>query len=422
MKRMPQSLVLIVLLGTATSVPAAGQKAEKLRVSDPVTVKATANKVASGFNVTKGEWLELEIKGKWRMSDKLEHTQEEGHTNLRKINDYGYLGALIYQIGAGKITAAGRLPFQADATGQVYFGPNRAGWTNLPADGELVIVLRAGEALKAKRDKALKEGQNDVARLQGDAQIKEALAVLNQARKDCGLEPVTLSPTLSKGCALHAHYLVVNRGHPRTQGLGGHKEYEDLKGYTPEGARAGQRANVSFGAGPPGAVRMWLASLYHRTPLLHPSLRVVGIGADRDGWYQVSALECLSGMTGKLTKGVVYYPDDKQKDVERVMAPELPRPLPEEHKGVPGFPITASFVAFQKVRQVEMTLKDSNGAVIKAYLSTPEKPATAFPQSNVVCLIPDRPLAKGATYQVELRCQVNGAALQRTWSFTTAAR
>ncbi len=54
---------------------------------------------------------------------------------------------------------------------------------------------------------------------------------------------VLLDPELSKGCGLHARYLVLNIDHPETQGLGGHDENPKLPGYTPEGQKAGKNSD-----------------------------------------------------------------------------------------------------------------------------------------------------------------------------------
>ena len=66
-----------------------------------------------------------------------------------------------------------------------------------------------------------------------------------------------------------------------------------------------------------------------------------------------------------------------------------------------------------------MKLTGGKDAEVPIYLSTPEKPATSFPQKNTICAIPRQPLTRGITYTVDLRCEVEGKPFMRTWRFTT---
>src|SRR5262245_16762730 len=91
-------------------------------------------------------------------------------------------------------------------------------------------------------------------------------------RKSAGLAPVTLEPATGKGLPLQAQHLATNWKDPSTEGLGMHNEDPKLPGYTAEGAKAG-KASVIFPTGDPvGAVDRWMASLFHRVPLLDPTL------------------------------------------------------------------------------------------------------------------------------------------------------
>jgi uncharacterized protein YkwD len=99
---------------------------------------------------------------------------------------------------------------------------------------------------------------------------------LNDCRRQAGLRPVTLDPALSRACLLHARYLACNHEHPAVQGLGVHKEEPSLPGATPEGARAGQAAVIASLSHPRDALDGWLATLYHRLPLLDPDLERIG--------------------------------------------------------------------------------------------------------------------------------------------------
>ena len=126
----------------------------------------------------------------------------------------------------------------------------------------------------------------------------EALALerINFYRKAAGLEPVANDPALGKGCALHAQYLVKNSNHPSVDGLGMHKEDPKLPLYSAEGAAAGE-ASVVFPTGDPvGAVDKWIASLFHRVPLLDPQLSKVGFGFAKGGkWGGYVVVDTIHG-------------------------------------------------------------------------------------------------------------------------------
>jgi uncharacterized protein YkwD len=119
---------------------------------------------------------------------------------------------------------------------------------------------------------------------------------LNRVRALAGLGKVTLDPALSEGCGLHARYVSRNIDHPRVQGLGIHDEDPSLPGATPAGAKAGKAAVIATIPNPFDCVDSWMATLYHRIPLLDPRLKRLGYGQalhPTRGWLTV--LDSSSG-------------------------------------------------------------------------------------------------------------------------------
>ncbi len=105
------------------------------------------------------------------------------------------------------------------------------------------------------------------------------LARLNQIRKQAGLSPVELDAALSRGCRLHAQYLIANEKRPGAVGQGVQKEDPNYPKATPEGASAAKEALIAPGI--PDAMEaldQWEESFYHRLPILTPELRKVGFG------------------------------------------------------------------------------------------------------------------------------------------------
>jgi hypothetical protein len=417
MKRTATSFLLICWM--LSSIAWGGDATSKERRSEKITVKATDARVKTDFEVQKGEWLELEIKGKWRMWDQWEYTGGLGHSVLKTKT--GNLGALVLQIGDGRpFSLVDNLPFQAPTSGKVSLWPNReGGYDTLKADGALTIVIHTADALKDKRNKALGAAKEAYGKLLADPEVKKALAAINQARKACGLKEVALSLELSVGCRKHARYLAANEGHPLVQGLRAHEENEKLEGYSKEGARVAKKSIIHFAA-PSRAIDGWMATFYHRMPLLQPKLKEVGIGYFSEEARHVCCVDCITGLTGEDVKDVVVYPGEGQRGVPVSFGPEIPNPLPAEHKGAAGFPITIYFTRKQKITNVEVKVLGPNDANVSCFVSTPESPATSFFQWNTLCAIPKQSFATGTPYQVELSCKVNGKPYSRSWRFTTA--
>ncbi len=411
-------LAIFGLCGLA-SLPRAADPKPTGKVSDKITVKATDTRVASKFTVQKGDWVELEVSGKWRMWDQWDYTGPAGHTNFKKINALGQLGALVCQIGDGKpFTLADAFPFQAASSGEVQLWPNRSGWAHLPADGQLTVVIRTGDHLADKRQKAERALKAATDKLLADPEVRKSLALVNEARKACGLDEVSLSVEQSIGCGKHSKYLIVNKGNPLVAGLKAHEEQPSLKEYSVEGARAGKASVIHF-VPPSRAIADWMGGFYHRVPLLQPGLKEIGIGYYNSGADWACAIMCSAAEGEKTARDVVFYPDDQQKNVPLSLGLEIPSPLPAGHSGTAGFPVTVTFAARQKVKDVTMTLTDAAGTAVPAYVSTPEAPATNWPQWNTICLIPKQKLQPGKTYRVQLKCDVAGQPLERSWRFTT---
>jgi hypothetical protein len=255
---------------------------------------------------------------------------------------------------------------------------------------------------------------------QEDNPDTKALERINFYRKAAGLKPVTADPALSKGCLAHAQYLVKNADQPSAQGLGMHKEDPSLPGYTKEGAKAAASSVIYPTNDQVAAVDGWMATLFHRVPLLDPKLTKVGLGfakGEKSGGFFL--VDTNSGRTGKDGPKPVLYPAKDQEDVPLKFQYELPNPIPT--KEAAGYPVTATVPDNATVKDATASLKDDAGQEVEVWLSTPEKPAADQKQfqRNTVCLIAKAPLKPGVTYTVAIKAKVNQKAWSETWSFTT---
>ncbi|MFO0863583.1 MAG: CAP domain-containing protein [Gemmataceae bacterium] len=258
------------------------------------------------------------------------------------------------------------------------------------------------------------------------AVTQQVLDRVNQIRKTAGLAPVTLDPDLHRGCRNHARYLVLNANHPATAGLGAHDEDMTLPGATAEGKDAGKKAVIALGDHDPrDAVDGWMATLYHRIPILEPNLKQVGFGlarGDRLGWITV-----LNLMSGK-TRGrphEVLYPVPDQSDVPLHFPPggEVPDPIPEDKDKKAGYPITLFFPYESPLVGATGRLEDGDGNRVDVWFSSPDKhanPKYDKHQGNTVCLIPKDPLKAKTKYVVHVLGTRSGTKWEKTWSFTTS--
>lgn len=122
------------------------------------------------------------------------------------------------------------------------------------------------------------------------------LTQLNAHRRRSGLEPVERDESLSSACRFHVEYIVRNIDNPKTQGLNIHDEDNSLPGYTEAGKQAGKASVIAVISDPIDSIDMWMGTLYHRLPLLDPSLKRIGYAQKQHpirGW--ITVLDCNSG-------------------------------------------------------------------------------------------------------------------------------
>lgn len=256
--------------------------------------------------------------------------------------------------------------------------------------------------------------------VQADSPDQEVLQLVNQYRKTAGLAPVVLDATLSKGCREHAEYMKRNKDSPAMVGLAAHKQDPSLPGATPAGAACAKAADLFPGVSDlKTAVHGWMASLYHRRPMLSPALEKIGVGYARlpDQTF-MAALMFVDAKGARTAKGwPVGYPAKDQTNVPLEFGNEIPNPIPNNGKG--GYPFTLQFPPFDKVTNVSAKLVDGAGRAVPFHLSTPERPATSFGQYGVVCVIPKEPLRPATRYVATVKATWQGETRTWTWGWTT---
>ena len=258
---------------------------------------------------------------------------------------------------------------------------------------------------------------------------KKALDKVNGFRKLAGLPPVVLDEQLSKACRAHARYLALNHGHPATAGLGAHDEDLSLPGASEEGRKAGKASDIAIGDYQPlDGFDSWMATLYHRVPILEPNLKTIGFSCARShrlGW--VTVLEVGTGRQRGIPRPhPVFYPVPDQTGVPLhfPIGGEEPNPIPEDKTGKAGYPVTAFFPEAAPLKSASGIVTDGAGKEVPIWFSAPEAPANpkfAKNQGNTVCLIPREPLKPNTSYHVTLRGQLGGKGWNKAWQFTTGS-
>lgn len=242
------------------------------------------------------------------------------------------------------------------------------------------------------------------------------LTDLNAFRVAAGLPAATLDPSLSTGAQKHAAYISRNPDVIAT-GVGAHDEDPALPGFSEEGRAAGRAATINY-VPPSEAVRGWMATLYHRIPLIRAAQLRVGVGyaTFENGQRHVTVLDVVRGIGDPIGTGEVVYPADGAKNVPLEFGPEVPDPVPQRPA---GYPITLSNERGTVTKVVAKLTK--GGVDVPTHLSTPEKPATYFDQQGTVCMIPTAPLEPNTSYAAHVSYELDGVAKSRTWGFTTGS-
>jgi len=267
------------------------------------------------------------------------------------------------------------------------------------------------------------EQKRDSRRSANDTVELRVKRLVDRYRAAVGLSAVTLDAKLSKGCMEHARYMRLNKDSDAMAGLNAHLQRPKLRGASAAGAACGKAADLFFGVSDfEVAVDGWMAVLYHRRPILSPTLERIGVGYAKlpDGSYMAALMFVDAYGVDVSAKWPVAYPADNQGGVPLEFGDEVPNPVPGGARA--GYPITLQFPPYDKVSGVRARLVDGSGKDVAFYLSDPEHPAmTSFGQYGVVSLIPKLPLRANSRYDVRVDATWKGKGSTWRWSFTTLA-
>jgi uncharacterized protein YkwD len=259
----------------------------------------------------------------------------------------------------------------------------------------------------------------------------DGVAYLSWVRAQVGLGPVTEDPTLSHGCAVHLAYLQqysAEVGHP----VLAHEEDLSKPYASAEGNQAGIDSVLALGNSTIAAhIDVWINSLYHRLPLLHPGLGRIGVAITSDG-YGCIQYRPGTDRTAHAPHPIMWPPPDIQYTDRTFRGNEGPCPTAADPFNAATCPgsgaiATLGLNGLGALTAVTATMHSvTNNSDVSLFATYYDGgPTMAERQGYIggsVALVPQpgSTLDRG-TYEVTVNASVGGAATTYRWRFRTAA-
>jgi hypothetical protein len=244
----------------------------------------------------------------------------------------------------------------------------------------------------------------------------DMLLLQNQMRSAIGAPAIVADSRVVAAAQNHANYNAANRvmGHFETAGLPYYTGYAPRDRVLAAGLSASFVSEVATGGANPltGVRQLWDAP-YHRLGLMHPNAYTAGWGhSDLAGSATVA--DILYNFSLRPVE-FVRSPSDRQTNIPTSWGGgESPSPLPAGVSGPVGYPIIVVYSAAQTVDMRAAEVVAPDGTRLPIYYAPQQF------EYDYQVIVPQRPLAAGATYHVRFDINVNGVMATNEWSFTTA--
>ena len=271
------------------------------------------------------------------------------------------------------------------------------------------------------------------------AYTRRLAARLNDFRREAGLPPVIADAKLEQAALGHARYLTRNRVAPGVAAPALHRQRRGAPGFTGELGEDRCKAvgatctDDVIAAGPKAArpIDIWVASLYHRLPLLSPG--TTAIGAARSGRYVVLNFDetgrrglglgpsgfPVGSYRGPLT-AVSELPDPRDaclrngRRIRRAGPAVTFRTPTEEPPAVPN----QAFIQLWPLPDVMDVKLFRAGRAVRGCTKVGH---LRRPQQHIA-FIPEGPLRRASTYRAVARWRINPAAPVRSFAWTFKTR
>lgn len=268
--------------------------------------------------------------------------------------------------------------------------------------------------------------------------------ILNDFRGNLGLGLLAQNAKLDAANRNHLGYLMANKDvdfsavdpatgrpwfhleNPARPSFTGITELDRAKFTQYAGIYVGETGAYGNGKGAGQAITDLIATVYHRAGLMYQFPREVGIAVGTDKYqtmvvtfaYQTKQQKNASNYFGS-------YPADKQSGVPRVAYIETPNPFPElaysEFASKTSFPISVMTPTDTVLTTTSFTVTEAGQSVaLDARLMTKDTDPNKIVLANMAHLIGKAPFKANTTYNVRYEGSVNGQAIVKAWTFTTA--
>jgi uncharacterized protein YkwD len=258
---------------------------------------------------------------------------------------------------------------------------------------------------------------------------EQAIAQANTYRALAGMLPLVPHPALATAAQNHADYTMANYADSSAWLYGAHGEVAAKPYFTGQWPKDrisisefpwGGGAEIIHGLGDPVAsVDGWMATVYHRFPLLEPYNHYVGYGYHAGAPMEVDVMDFGAG---PLPNGIwlpaaphpLAYPADGQTGVPTSWnGAEIPNPLPDGVAGPVGYPFTLQAIG-GKMTINEAALYTADGTLVATHPNPPDCAA-----GRCLALMAAAPLLANTTYVVKAAGDVSGVTFNSEWRFTT---
>lgn len=269
--------------------------------------------------------------------------------------------------------------------------------------------------------------------------LQQGLDRLNLYRRAAGLSPATTDGAVSAACLGHLQYLATEASN-----TGGclllHNEPNTANPYySPEHQQAGMGALIACVPPSAGGLRLaravdrWIGSLYHRIPLLSPSLASVGVA--EHGGYVCLNFEQGTGPMSEVQ--LVTWPAPGMVDVPVGFpgrenpcptTPTNPQATPAEQCPSSGFILTATWFgppgsgAFSSVLPASVTTSTGAGQPALALYADGVNNPVPGGLPRTIAFVPGAQLPVQSTVHVNLQGVLDGVQRDAVWEFTTGIR
>lgn len=270
---------------------------------------------------------------------------------------------------------------------------------------------------------------------------------LNDFRARVGFGLLAQNSQLDQAARNHINYILTNSDinlstidpvtgrpmfHIEQQGRAGFtgvQEADRAKAAGYSGAYVGESGAYGVGEGGARAFNDLASAIYHRQGLMFQEQRDIGIAIGNDP-LQTTIIELgyMSKPQSNASNFFGVYPADKQEGIRLASYPELPNPYPEltTYEAVlsgTGYPINVVSKSFTTLATTTFTVTEQ-GQVnpLPARLLTKDTDPNKLIQSNVAFLVARAAFKPNTTYMARFVGSVDGVAITKLWSFTTASK